>query len=55
MAKHALAREISTALIIKLAALMIIYVAFFGASHKPIMGPAVVSQALFGSSSANPH
>ncbi len=54
MAKHALALEISTALIIKLAALIIIYVAFFGASHKPIVTPAVVFQAVFGSSSANP-
>ncbi len=52
MFKHPLAREIGAALIVKLIALICIYAAFFGPSHKTIVTPSTISQALFDSAGA---
>ena len=52
MAKHSLKREISVALIAKLAALFLIYAMFFSASHKTVITPSVMSRALFDAPAA---
>lgn len=52
MFKHPLAREIGAVLVVKLVALICIYLAFFGPSHKTKVTPATISQALFDSAGA---
>ncbi len=51
MSKHPLRREIGAALVVKLLALVAIYVAFFSPAHKTIVTPSVISHALFNTPS----
>ncbi len=48
MATHRLGRDISIVLCAKLAALVVLYFAFFDSSHRPHVSPVAVAQKLFG-------
>ena len=46
MAIHGLGRDISLVLLAKLAALLLLYFAFFNSSHRPHVSPADMSRML---------
>lgn len=48
VATHRLGRDISIVLCAKLAALVVLYFAFFDSSHRPHVSPVTVAQKLFG-------
>lgn len=52
MATPRLTREISFVLCAKLAALVVLYFAFFDPSHRPQVSPGAVAQKLFGDGSS---
>lgn len=50
--KNRLGREIATALLLKAAALALLYFAFFDPSHRPTITPSVMTSKLFAGSDA---
>ncbi|HEY8259679.1 MAG TPA: phosphoglycerate mutase [Methylosinus sp.] len=52
MATPRLSREIAFVLSAKLAALVVLYFAFFDPSHRPQVSPGAVTQKLFGDGSS---